>query len=549
MYTLPTSTAFMHPSEGPVLRALLSIAEPITVLRGETVMTEGETADAMYVVESGCLDVTLSEAPGAVTVLRRGALFGELAVISGQPRSATVTARVISQLHRIAADDFFALFSKFPDVSPIVMRHLAIRLIESMPRPVSGARTRPTVTFVAAGGNAQESLVFDVTTALHREFEATGLGAESIDLTSNSTLAQSDSGAGTLGTRLQARAGAPTFVLTDERSPLFDQAIAAADRVVIVAGEGSTPGAQAELLRKADLLYAGAVDLAAWDLAVDPMCLYRWDTTSSTSAATLARRLSGRSIGLVLSAGGARALAHLGVVAEIVDRGIVIDRISATSMGSFIGARIALGHSPADAADFFRRLFLEEQVFLRYGAEAIHMLAEEFGGIRVEDLPIQFSCVSTDLVTGRAVVRRYGPLSSSLHASMALPGLVAPIVSEGRVLIDGAAVDGFPVERMNEEQGGPILASDVTGRIDRMQRWASKWTDSQSPDHLDVAIQAMDIATMDSTARGRQLADVLFRPAVPGGTLAFDKIDAFVEAGRQHAATVLDAPGDDALSA
>lgn len=531
----------------PVLDALLSVAELVTVGRGETVpiAAEGELADVMYIVESGCLDVILAEGLGEVNSLRRGALLGPLPIVTGARGSALVTARVRSKLYKVLPRDFFALCSQFAGVSHIVMRQLAARFVESMPHPPTpGPHVRSVIVFVLASQTACGNLLATVVEELRREFRSTGTVASSIDVSSHSVLTAGDGDVRALHEQLKSGRGNLTFILADAESLLLEEVIAIADRVVIVADEGSVPGPTPELLRKADLIHAGPVDLRLWDLAIDPVCLHRLEARPPfRSLARLARRLRGASVGLVLSGGGARAFAHLGVVAEIVDRGIVIDRIGSSSMGGFVGARIAMGESADEAANFFRRTVIDKKLFA-CPPEGIVALTAAYSGHLIEDLSIPFSCISTDLVKGDAVVHRYGSLKFALHAGMALPGLIPPVVDQGRVLIDGAVVDALPVERMIEEGGGPILACDVTGRSRRMQRWATEWSVSQqtqAPDPLDVAVQAMDIASVRTVTRGRALADVLFRPVIPGGTLAYNKFDAFIAAGRRHAAQVLDA--------
>lgn len=547
MHVLCGDTAFSQDFTELVFDALRSVGELVDFARGEPVFTEGEVADAIYIVESGCFDVTCSGDTGPATALRRGALFSSSKLAETQ-RCASVTARVRSKVHKVPAREFFALCSRVPELSEIVIRELeAHDRIGHKPRPAVGPHARRIFTFVLAKQTARQDLLVAVVEEVRKALHANRTTTMSIDLSSQSVSTIGESGTETieLRTQLHSRHGDVVLISVNEQSPRFEEAIAAADRVLIVADEGSNPGTAPELLQKVDLIYTGPIDLNAWDRSANPVCLHRFEEEQpASSAARLARRLRGSSIGLVLSGGGARAFAHLGVVAEIVDRGIIIDRIGASSMGAFVAARLALGDSVDEATAFFHQMIFEDPIFARYGPQGITALADAYGDHLIEDLTIPFSCISTDLVTGSAFVHRHGSLRFALHAGMALPGLVPPVVDGSRVLIDGATVDAFPVERMRKEGGGPILASDVTGRLDRMQRWATRWSapeNGQVPEPLDVAVQAMDIATMDVVFRGRELADVLFRPVVHGGTLAFHKIDAFIDAGRRHAAQVLDA--------
>ena len=130
------------------------------------------------------------------------------------------------------------------------------------------------------------------------------------------------------------------------------------------------------------------------------------------SIAALGRRLTGRSTGIVLSGGGARALAHVGVLEELAERGLVIDRVAGAGTGALIGAMVASGWSAGqvDAACYDelvrRRPFSDYRLTrtsLIRGERVAAMLDRLFGDAWIEELPLQFSCVSTDLVTGERV--------------------------------------------------------------------------------------------------------------------------------------------------
>ena len=189
--------------------------------------------------------------------------------------------------------------------------------------------------------------------------------------------------------------------------------------------------------------------------------------------ARVARRMTGRSVGLVLSGGGARALAHIGVIEELRAAGIEIDRVGGTSMGAFLGALLAMGHDPEEIEarcyeEWVRRSPLTDyrlpRVSLLRGNRARAMLDRTLPG-NIEALPLDFFCVTCDLVAGDLVVHRRGSLAKAVGASISIPGLVPPMSRHGRLLVDGGVLNNLPVDVMAPAHEGPIIAVDVTARV------------------------------------------------------------------------------------
>src|SRR5258708_8636020 len=100
------------------------------------------------------------------------------------------------------------------------------------------------------------------------------------------------------------------------------------------------------------------------------------------------------------------------------------------------------------------------------GARVSALLQNHFGGVRIEDLPKPYFCVSSDLATGRDFVHRTGLLWRALRASVALPGILPPVTENGHLLVDGGVMNNLPVDVMAQEARGPIIAVDVSGEID-----------------------------------------------------------------------------------
>jgi predicted acylesterase/phospholipase RssA len=268
----------------------------------------------------------------------------------------------------------------------------------------------------------------------------------------------------------------------------------------------------------------------------------------TSDVAAVARRLAGRAVGLVMSGGGARCFTHIGVIEELRDAGVEIDRIGGTSMGAFIGALLAQELTPEEIdarcyEEWVRRNPVGDYRFPRTslirGARARAMLERNLPG-RIEDLPRSFFCAGVDLITARPVHLRRGPLALAVGASMALPMFVEPVVLEGMLLLDGGLMDNLPSEAMAMDGEGPVIAVDVS---EPSVRSLSPGTQPIVPSFAETIFKVMLLSESDD-ARRRSFADVLIRPDFEGvGILEFHMLDEMRLAGRRAAAKALeDAP-------
>lgn len=216
-------------------------------------------------------------------------------------------------------------------------------------------------------------------------------------------------------------------------------------------------------------------------------------------------------VALVLGGGGARGLAHLGVIEVLEEEGIPIDYIVGCSAGSLIGALYA--HHPS-AGDLKRSLMalkakhLLKANFLnfRFGflhGNGIRCFVQKHLGYRCfEDLKIPFTSVATDLRTGELVCFNKGLVLPTIHASCAVPLYFTPVQLYGRTLVDGGVVDPVPVRVARESNPEIVIAVDVSGTLSKTR-----------PSHLlGVAARGMEIMYIEHIKNCAKDADVLIRP-------------------------------------
>jgi len=184
----------------------------------------------------------------------------------------------------------------------------------------------------------------------------------------------------------------------------------------------------------------------------------------------VARLLTGRSIGLVLSGGGARGFAHIGVVRALREAGMRIDCVGGTSIGAIIGAGVAADWTDEEMFDNYRRAFvlgrpLKDYTFpfiaLVAGRRVARLLREAFGPRDIADLALPYFCVTSNLTAGRAEAHRSGPLWFWLRASCAIPGILPPVFHRGQVYVDGAVINNLPADIMHAQGVGEIVAVDI----------------------------------------------------------------------------------------
>lgn len=280
-------------------------------------------------------------------------------------------------------------------------------------------------------------------------------------------------------------------------------------------------------------------------------------------------------VGLALSGGGAKGLAHIGVLEVLEDAGIHVDVVTGTSMGSVVGGLYATGLDAdsiraivsavdwslvlADRLERGRR-FLHER---RMDERAVLTLPVEGGAIGLpagasvgsnitrlaevatwpaatvrsfDALPRDFAAVATDIETGEAVALRGGVLSEVMRASIGIPGALEPMELNGRLLVDGAVVRNLPASDARALGADVLVCSDVSDDLVARDELGTL---------VDVLDQVVNLGMRESTMEQRELCDILVRPDVEGiSGFAFDRFEDWIERGRsaaeRHRAALVD---------
>jgi NTE family protein len=556
---------------------LAAAAERVHLPAHRELFHQGDQADGVAIVLSGRLQVLQHGRPGGVTpegrdrvigVLGRGSWVGELSLLTGAPRSATVRALRDSDLLVISPEIFDDLLADEPDLGLALARTVAAQLQQS--RGISVVSDAPNTVAIIPLGDQLPMVRFTeaVAGALepygpvlvhHGDRPGEAPAGETDDDRHRRWAHQLD--------QMEREAALVVLVADDPtgRIPWTAFCARSTDRVLAVLRGGRPPSwatADGDVpLAHADLVFTGSTFTTARmstarDL-LEPRAMHRLADGGEfeASAARIARRVAGRALGVVLSGGGARGLAHLGVLQVFDERGVPIDRTGGCSAGAVAAALLAMGWGVDRMTEVLREELVEHHPFTDFtvpreslirGRRAMAMLTRLFGDTRIEEMAVPFFAVSADLGSGDLVVHRDGLVREAVAASMAIPGFAPPIHLSGtgasgrseRLLVDGGLLDNFPIDIMAGFREGPVIGVDV------MRDYPAEGGGPEMRGIVATLARSMVLGGWHRAQENREAADLLVSPEVADiGLFDFDRIDDAIAAGRAAATRALDEEG------
>ena len=505
-------------------------AEEVELKAGSYLFYDGEPADSLYVVRNGRLQALKNDI--VIRDLGRGAVIGELALLTGAPRSASIRALRDCTLVRLTK----AQFDKIADARVLgaLVRELATRLHES-PTPAAPHSTSPQVVIAVVGVDADAPVPMvasRLVTALSTYLRAVDPGR--VD---RAGLERAERSADKVV--LHAAFGDRAW---------RDACLRVADRIVLVAGNPTPPSDRLPARAKdADLVLAGPPasreHRRAWEELMAPRSVQTARPGhSAEDLRPLAARIAGQSVGLVLGGGGARAFAHLGVLEELEAAGIVVDRFAGTSMGAIVGSLAASGLDAAGVDAYVYEYFIRTNPMRDYtvpvkgltrGRRIPALLRRAYGDQLVEELPKEFRCVSVDLLSRQAIVHRRGLVADAVGCSLRLPGIFPPYVYNGSLHVDGGVLDNLPVSALAKAEG-PLIAVAIGfgGDVNPVPA-PQNGRPPRVPGIAETLMRTMMMGSGMAAAATMSQADVVIRPNTRGvGLLEFHQIDQARDAGR-----------------
>ena len=285
----------------------------------------------------------------------------------------------------------------------------------------------------------------------------------------------------------------------------------------------------------------------------------------------MAELVKTKNVALALSSGGARGLAHIGAIEELEAQGYHISSIAGCSMGALIGGVYAAGKLN-EFREWMKTIDRKKMLglidfslslnHLVKGTRIIEAIMEFVPDVNIEDLPIPYCAVATDLKAGREVMFRKGSLFKAIRASISLPSFYEPVKRNDMILIDGGIINPLPLNRVKRQAGEMLVGVDVSGhdykaQWDELQRLTAiqkhdkslktKILDMLIPDNIEFNYYT--VLSRASSLMIRQNSILMTRLMNPDilidiqmnryGTFDFDKSEKLIAIGRQKAAAAI----------
>lgn len=548
------------------LDVVLARAAWCSVPGGRRLYSAKEPSDALYILKSGSVGLFDGEPESDdwrfAGMIGPGGSIGAIGLLAQMPRKDTAQALRDSEVLRIDHAAFDELLRAFPAMLLALARNSTRRLLARAEREAPGSAR----TFALLGHDpavATRELAGKLAAALapfgHCEIldRATGEGHDSNWFAEREArtryLIYVDSGDDPLWRRLCLRQ-ADVLVLVADASQAASP------------WQGTTLDQAGPRHRPRHLLLMHPGDRVEYGAASRWLDGFRGSVrhhhlVDDSDTARVARLLAGKAIGLVLSGGGARGFAQIGVIRALREAGIEIDAVGGSSIGSIIGAGVAMGWDDDEMLRRNRRAFVQGKplsdwtlpfVALTRGARTARLLREEFGDIDVADLRLPYFCMSTNLTRGCAVAHRRGLLWGWLRASSAVPGILPPVFLGGEVFADGALLNNLPTDEMRADGIGEIIAIDISGEealVASVDEYSLPSALRVLLDHIDeprrpwlvsILLRAGMLNTGPALDQRRALASRVIRPELNHiDLLDWNAYDRAIEAGYVFAREVL----------
>lgn len=566
--------------EPDVLQGLKAALELFTLHGGETLFQQGQPGDYLCFVISGQMKVSIREGEGAsreVALLGSGEIVGEMALLTGNPRSATVEAVRDTLLARLSKEAFEQFVVHHPAWAvQLVGRKLAERLRDTT---AGRSRTRRPLRTIAVVPVRPSSPADECAQALRSGLARYG---SAICLTS----ADVDERLGQSGISQTFERGGINIRLSEwlhelefeyehvvyEADPLpspwTERVIRQADHILLIADASSAPDLgeiEAELLAGSEsrsparqwivLVHRDSAEPSGTGHWLDRRQVERHVHVRLGDASgfeRLARLVTGRAAGVTLGGGFARGLAHLGVFKAMAELNVAIDCVGGASMGAMVGALQAMGWSSerireevsAACTDKFGDLTFPFIAF-KTGRKFSKAVRRIFGDMQIEDLWTPYFCISANLNRAELKVHTRGSLAKAVLAATRAPGVFPPVIYNGELHVDGGVVNNVPVDLMRPfSNDGIVLGVDVSPPHelhvtpdygDELSGWsaiAKRWRHHSGnsgflPSILLVMIRTLEFTGISYKNERIKFADIYMYPEL----LKFKRTDFHLAAG------------------
>lgn len=553
--------------------AIQTFFEWVDLHGGSCLFRQGDQGDSMYVLASGRLRVLRRHSTGyqeSVAEISAGQTVGEMALITGEPRNADIVAMRDSVLARISKSDFERLTAIYPQA----LLHISKSIIERLREQTTVSRQKKHITNLCllplSPGLDLAAFTEQLEEALSEHGSVTCIDSRRVDEALDMPdLAQSRRSEYVLHRRLaswlEQQESDYRFVLyipDAQDSEWTHRCLRQADEVLLIGDARQAPDLQPIELRylqgEKRLSTAGQTlallhppnteaptGTAAWIRQRSLNFHHHLRRDQPADFARLARFISGKAVGLVLSGGAAKGFAHIGVFRALEEAGIAVDMVGGTSMGAIMGALIARGWDGETMRSRCREVFkksptgdfnLVPRVSIFKGKKLDGLLQEHFGNLQLEDCWLNFFCVSCNLTRNIPHIHHTGSLFAALRASISIPGVFPPAEFENDLYVDGGVFDNMPVDEMNRLGAGIIVAVDLQRHRQEDPADTDVYRKRKLPNLLFVVMESSMLSGRYHAQSNRKAVDYYFNPPLHSISLIdWNKFDQIEKIGYEHA--------------
>lgn len=543
--------------------------EIVNLKRGEVLVYQDAEADSIYILLSGKLEANVLQPDGTqkrVGFVNRAETVGEMALITGDVRSATIVGYRNSILAKMSKQVFMDMCYSRPVFAINVCRFVVNRLKENQHSKRKKNLNNNICLFDASQTDLTRTCINQLLELYKKEKNYTIVDMDrisqivdnkwkndaesiikvdkfinSIDINDENIVFDLKGMDQNLMSHLLDYSDI-IIQYYDSQKMLSDEAISqinklgsTADRKIrhLICHEDNTfmPSNTASLLSK---LRPGAHTHIRAGRIKDAQRILRY--------------MKGNSNSLVLGGGGAKGIAHLGIIKAIEEHEIPIDYIAGTSMGSIYAGLYAIHEDFKEVYDMSVATFKQSPTSRTdinlipkhsiYRDKKINKRLEEvFKNYQIEDLWLPFYCISSNISRPDMVIHETGNLKDAIRASMAVPGLFKPILINNEVHVDGGVFNNIPIDVMLERNNGHIIASRVDVK--------TKSSGAKLPNLLATVMRSTVANSDRHSNKLQQFVDVLFQPNVARfGLLDWKAHERIFNEGYKHASTLLESMPD-----
>ncbi len=591
--------------DADLIASIKASAEFIDLPSGAILFHQGEHSDDVYFVLAGRLRAHL-DIRGETRILGeigRGETVGELALFTGEPRSASIIALRDSLVVKVTRQLIERTLAKSPRVA-LEMTRIVIKRFQRSERERQAAVVPINICMVAISPGVDTAALAERLRASGRDSAATRIVsaddiARQFGIDAAGAVRRDHDAVADYIDEIEAASKAVYLIADPSESAWTQFCLQNSDEIMLIGDARQDPSLSGAESRY--LVGETPVSIARQTLVLlhgvetrSPTGTARWLKARHVSRHVhirpdlgrdmrrLARIISGNAVGLVLAGGGARGFAHVGVMKALEEAGIEADFIGGTSIGAIMGTCLALDQSAEHIAAAVHKAFLRHPkgsitgdynliplVSLIKGKRTHEAMAEAIetaagASIDAEDTWKTFFVIASDFSTNSEAVLDRGHLARNVIASYAIPGVLPPMFIGGHLMFDGGMFNNFPVDVMARLGARQIIGVDLLiedghlFEIDQIPGTLAHLRDKlrareaqryRLPSVPETMLNSSCISSVPKQKAMRQFVDLLFEPRIERvGLLEWKRYDEVVTAGYTHARQVLAALSEERLN-